>query len=140
MRLPSSIAVIAGTILLFLIVRPPPGTGAWVEIPGVPFAIAMAAIWAGFCALDMGYTVRHGGLVCRYERNPVLRTAVRRLGGLRAGVAAALIMESAAVMLLPFAISFSWDPHIFGVLCFAAAGAHAAGFVESASFVRQHPD
>ena len=138
MRLSSTIAVITGTILLFLIIRPPPGAGTWVEVPAESFVPVMAAVWACSCALDMGHTVRHGGLIPAHEQNPVLRGAVRRLGSLRAAVMAALAAEAVLVASAPFVVSLSWDAHLFGVLCGAAAGAHVAGFLESRRFVRMH--
>ena len=94
----------------------------------------MAAAWLCACAIDMGYTVRHGSLVGSYERNPVLR-ACMRFGGLRAGVIATLAVEAGLVLSGSFIVLHEWDPLLFSVLCGAAAGVHVTGFLESRRFV-----
>lgn len=98
----------------------------------------LVVVWAGSCALDMGYTIKHRGFIRAHERNPVLRTALRLSGSLRAAVPAALAAEAALVALGPFAILHAWDPSVFAALCGAAAGAHLSGCLENRRFVR-HP-
>ena len=98
---------------------------------------AMAAIWLCSCALDMGHTVRLGARSVRaYEQNPVMRLVLRLTGSLPAAAAAALAVEAGFVLGGSFVIMHAWDPHVFCVLCGAAAGVHLSGYVESGRFLR----
>ena len=122
----TSAAAAAGAALCFFLLADAAGR--------LPLVVAA---WAGSCALDMGYTVRHGGIIRAHERNPVLRAALRLPGGLRAAVPAALAAEAALVAVGPFAILHAWDSQVFAALCGAAAGAHVCGYLENRRFVRR---
>ena len=96
----------------------------------------MVVVWLGTCALDMGYTLKHGSLARRHERNPILQAA-SRFGGLRAGAAMTLAAEIGLIVSAPLIILHEWDARLFGVMCGAAACVHATGFLENRRFVRQ---
>ncbi len=97
----------------------------------------MVAAWLCACALDMGHTMRQGLQAVRaYEQNPVMCAVLRRTGSLRAAAALAIATEAALITSGSFVIMHAWDPHVFGVLCGAAAGIHLSGYVESRRFLR----